>query len=88
MSPNQSAHRLASLLDQLRTGPNLDLPTTAATSDDDVGEYPRDMIGYGGNPPQPRWPGGAKLALQFVINYEEGSERNILHGLFASSTVL
>ncbi|MDZ7839349.1 MAG: allantoinase PuuE [Gammaproteobacteria bacterium] len=43
-------------------------------------DYPRDLIGYGGNPPHPRWPGGARLALQFVINYEEGGERCLLHG--------
>ena len=42
--------------------------------------YPRDLIGYGRNPPDPRWPGGARLALQIVMNYEEGSERSILHG--------
>jgi putative urate catabolism protein len=42
--------------------------------------YPRDMIGYGAHPPDPKWPGGARLALQFVINYEEGGENSILHG--------
>ena len=42
--------------------------------------YPRDLRGYGRNPPDPRWPGGARLALQFVINYEEGGENNLLHG--------
>ena len=34
--------------------------------------YPRDLAGYGANPPDPRWPGGARLALQVVLNYEEG----------------
>ena len=43
-------------------------------------EYPRDLIGYGRNPPDPRWPNGAKIAVQFVLNYEEGGENNILHG--------
>ena len=43
-------------------------------------EYPRDMIGYAGAPPDPQWPDGAKIAVQFVINYEEGGENNILHG--------
>jgi putative urate catabolism protein len=38
------------------------------------------MIGYGGKPPHPRWPGDARLALQFVINYEEGGENCVLHG--------
>ena len=43
-------------------------------------EYPRDLVGYGAKPPDPKWPGGARLALNFVINYEEGSEANILDG--------
>ena len=42
--------------------------------------YPRDMVGYGRNPPDPRWPGGALLALNIVVNYEEGGESNVLHG--------
>lgn len=42
--------------------------------------YPRDLAGYGRNPPDPKWPGGKKLAVQFVINYEEGGEHSILHG--------
>ena len=42
--------------------------------------YPRDLIGYGAQPPHPRWPGDARIALSFVLNYEEGGERNILHG--------
>ena len=44
------------------------------------GTYPRDLIGYGRNPPDPRWPGRARVAVQFVVNYEEGGERSILHG--------
>jgi len=51
-------------------------------------DYPRDMIGYGETPPDPQWPGGARLALQFVINYEEGGENNVLHGDAASETFL
>jgi len=43
-------------------------------------DYPRDLIGYGGRPPDPDWPGGARLAVQFVINYEEGGERCVLDG--------
>jgi putative urate catabolism protein len=50
--------------------------------------YPRDLIGYGRNPPDPRWPGRAWVAVQFVINYEEGSERSILHGDAESEAVL
>jgi putative urate catabolism protein len=42
--------------------------------------YPRDLIGYGRNPPDPRWPGNARVALQFVLNYEEGGENSVLHG--------
>lgn len=42
--------------------------------------YPRDMVGYGQHPPLPKWPGDARIALQFVVNYEEGGENNILHG--------
>ncbi|MEZ5833534.1 MAG: allantoinase PuuE [Dongiaceae bacterium] len=50
--------------------------------------YPRDLSGYGGNPPQADWPGGARLAVQFVLNYEEGGENCILHGDPASETFL
>ena len=50
--------------------------------------YPRDLIGYGRRPPDPKWPGGARLALQFVINYEEGGENCILHGDPASEAFL
>ena len=50
--------------------------------------YPRDLIGYGATPPDPRWPGGARLALQIVLNYEEGAERSVLHGDAASETFL
>ena len=42
--------------------------------------YPRDLIGYGAHPPRPQWPGDARIAVQFVLNYEEGAERAILHG--------
>ena len=50
--------------------------------------YPRDLKGYGPTPPDADWPGGARLALQFVINYEEGGERNILDGDPESETFL
>ncbi|BCX18089.1 MAG: chitin deacetylase [Geminicoccaceae bacterium] len=50
--------------------------------------YPRDLVGYGRNPPDPRWPGGAYVAVQFVINYEEGGENCILHGDPASEAFL
>ncbi len=50
--------------------------------------YPRDLVGYGPRPPHPRWPGGARLALQIVVNYEEGAESCVLHGDEASETFL
>jgi hypothetical protein len=46
------------------------------------------MTGYGRNPPDPLWPGGAKVCVQFVVNYEEGGENNILHGDTASEAFL
>ncbi len=42
--------------------------------------YPRDLVGYGRNPPHAQWPGQARVAVQFVLNYEEGGENAILHG--------
>lgn len=42
--------------------------------------YPRDLIGYGDTPPNPNWPSKAKIAVQFVLNYEEGGENCVLHG--------
>ena len=42
--------------------------------------YPRDLIGYGAKPPHAQWPGGARIAVQFVLNYEEGGENCVLHG--------
>jgi len=50
--------------------------------------YPRDLLGYGRTPPHPQWPNGARVALQFVLNYEEGSENCVLHGDPASETFL
>ena len=50
--------------------------------------YPRDMRGYGKTPPQGPWPNGARIAVQFVVNYEEGGENNILHGDPASEAFL
>lgn len=43
-------------------------------------DYPRDLLGYGRTPPEANWPGGARLALSLVLNYEEGSENTVLHG--------
>ena len=50
--------------------------------------YPRDILGYGQNPPHPQWPNNSRIAVQFVINYEEGAENCILHGDPASETFL
>ena len=50
--------------------------------------YPRDMTGYGETPPDPAWPNGARIAVQIVVNYEEGGENNILHGDAASEAFL
>jgi len=51
-------------------------------------DYPRDLIGYGPTPPQAGWPDRARLAVQFVLNYEEGGESCILHGDAASEGFL
>ena len=50
--------------------------------------YPRDLRGYGRHPPDPKWPDEARVAVQFVINYEEGAENCILHGDSASESFL
>jgi allantoinase len=50
--------------------------------------YPRDLRGYGSQPPHPRWPGGARIAVQFVLNHEEGAENCVLDGDAASETFL
>jgi putative urate catabolism protein len=54
--------------------------TTPHTPTPATADYPRDLIGYGAKPPQPHWPGGARIALQFVLNYEEGAENSVLDG--------
>ena len=51
-------------------------------------DYPRDLVGYGANPPHPEWPDEAAIAVQFVINYEEGGENSILHGDAGSEAFL
>lgn len=52
------------------------------------GKYDRDLVGYGANPPDPRWPNGARLAVNFVMNYEEGSEPSVQDGEGYSETGL
>jgi len=51
-------------------------------------DYPRDLVGYGPKPPKAKWPGSARIALQFVLNYEEGAENSILHGDKAAEAFL
>ncbi|MFT4128033.1 MAG: allantoinase PuuE [Gordonia sp. (in: high G+C Gram-positive bacteria)] len=63
-------------------------PPTRTLADYRSENYPRDMIGYGKTPPDPQWPGGAKIAVQFVLNYEEGSENNVLENDRNSETFL
>ena len=53
-----------------------------------MNRYPRDMSGYGATPPAANWPNGAKIAVQFVLNYEEGGENCVLHGDAASEAFL
>lgn len=48
----------------------------------------RDFVGYGANPPNPNWPGNARIALQFVLNYEEGGERSVANGDGESESIL
>ena len=50
--------------------------------------YSRDLLGYGATPPDPRWPGGARIAVQIVVNYEEGGENSVEHGDAASEAFL
>ena len=55
---------------------------------DSTTDYPRDLVGYGEAGFDPRWPGGARIAVQFVLNYEEGGERHVLHGDETAETFL
>jgi allantoinase len=55
---------------------------------DTTAPYPRDLAGYGRNPPHARWPGNSRIAVQFVLNYEEGGENSVLHGDPASEQFL
>ncbi len=54
----------------------------------DANSYPRDMVGYGEHPPHAQWPDNARVAVQFVLNYEEGGENCVLHGDEHSETFL
>ena len=65
-----------------------DIPVTLEAAMTTYDNYPRDLTGYGHTPPHPHWPDQARIALQFVLNYEEGGENNVLHGDPASETFL
>lgn len=80
---NDVATELATALDEVGKITRLRLEALFAAS-----AYPRDLVGYGANPPHPRWPNNARLALSFVLNYEEGGENCVLHGDPASETFL
>jgi putative urate catabolism protein len=56
------------------------MATKRSTTKRPAAAYPRDLVGYGRNPPHADWPGGARVAVQFVLNYEEGGENSVLHG--------
>lgn len=58
----------------------LELSATTGRSKKLASDYPRDLLGYGPTPPHANWPGGARLALSLVLNYEEGGESTVLHG--------
>jgi allantoinase len=68
--------------------PPSEMPVSRAGVDPSAGEHPRDLVGYGPTPPDPRWPNGARLAVSFVLNVEEGAENTVLHGDPASETFL
>ena len=70
--------------------PVTDAPMTDAPVTDRPGppRYPRDLHGHGPNPPDPRWPGGARIAVNLVVNFEEGGENNVLHGDAGSEAFL
>lgn len=63
-------------------------PEAAGSSEDAIGRYPRDMTGYGQHLPRIALPDGSRIAVQFVVNYEEGGENCVLHGDRASETFL
>ena len=70
----------------MSNSPSTNLPLMHALTDNAA--YPRDLIGYGRNPPHAQWPGKARIAVQFVLNYEEGGENSVLHGDAASEQFL
>src|SRR5271154_3728034 len=69
-------------LDNRNSGPKPAMSPLSSES------YPRDLAGYGRTPPDPKWPGQARVAIQFVVNFEEGGENSVLHGDVASESFL
>lgn len=80
--PNKRDVELKRALAEINRIAELRLETLAEAA------YPRDLIGYGNRPPIVQWPGNARIAVQFVINYEEGAENCVLHGDPASEAFL
>jgi len=80
--PNEKAVEFARALQEINKIARLRLMTYAAS------QYPRDVIGYSNQPPVAQWPDKARIAMQFVINYEEGAENCVLHGDEASEAFL
>ena len=80
--PNEPAVEFTRALEEINRIAKFRLMSFAAS------EYPRDLIGYGQCPPVVQWPGAARIAVQFVVNYEEGAENCVLHGDPASEAFL
>ena len=80
--PNDSSIELERALSEINRIALFRLLTLADT------DYPRDLVGYANNPPAAQWPENSRIAVQFVINYEEGSENCVLHGDPASEAFL
>ncbi|MFT6874208.1 MAG: OHCU decarboxylase [Granulosicoccus sp.] len=80
--PNEHTVEIERALSEINRIAMLRLQTLAAS------EYPRNLIGYGSSPPSAQWPNKARIAVQFVINYEEGAENCVLHGDPASEAFL
>lgn len=66
----------------------IDVDGNALIKEIQSAEYPRDMLGYGAHPPQANWPNQARIAVQFVLNYEEGGESHVAHGDVGSEQFL
>lgn len=72
----------------LKPSPQPGLSLDRTTQETPLPRYPRDFTGHGASPPDPRWPGDARVAVSLVLNYEEGGENSVLHGDAASEAFL